>query len=253
MSRYGSARSNASRGPETATVIFPARTTLGLPITGAASRAVPRPAISARTRAEASADTVEQSTSTRGPAPGPDMSPAGPSTADMRSSDEPTVMKTMSLAASSAALAAGLAPSWISGSALPMERLKTARSQPAPRSRRPISTPMRPMPSQPSRCVSSRPAMSPGPSLGATTNSAKQWSQSFAHPRLVPAPLLCQCRVPNLLPKPHQIASKTYRRTAATAGPGSAGGWSPVGPVAGRRACDRDGGARRRGLPPTAS
>src|SRR5207248_11600613 len=43
------------------------------------------------------------------------------------------------------------------------------------------------------------------------------------------------------------IASKTYRRTAAAAGPGSAGGWSPVSPVAGRRACDRDGGARREG------
>jgi len=62
--RYGSATSNASRGPETAAVIFPARTTLGFPITGAASRAVPRSAISARTRAEASVDTVEQSMST---------------------------------------------------------------------------------------------------------------------------------------------------------------------------------------------
>src|SRR5579859_8266390 len=77
-----------------------------------------------RTRAEASADTVEQSTSTRGAAPlAPDISPSRPSTAETRSSDEPTVMNTMSLAASSAAVPTGLAPSRTSGSALAGERL----------------------------------------------------------------------------------------------------------------------------------
>jgi hypothetical protein len=255
MSRYGSARSNASRGPETATVIFPARTTLGFPITGAASRAVPRPAISARTRAEAPADTVEQSTSTRGPAPGPDMRPPAPSTADMRSSDEPTVMNTMSLAASSAALPAGLAPSRISGSALPMERLKTARSQPASRSRRPISMPMRPVPSQPSRCVSSRPAMSPGPSLGAGTDSQLQQSgHNRLHTEIGPraAPLSMPGAQP--VTKPHQNGSGD-RRAAPRGGcpqlrpgcsqqsmAGCAGPACPVGP-----ACPAGAGRSRTG------
>ncbi len=116
--------SNASLGPETAAVILPARTTLGFPITGAARNAVPRPAASARTRAEASGDTVEQSTSTLGTAPsGLDITPPWPSTAAIRSSDVPTVMNTMSVLPSSAADAAGLAPSLTSGSALAGERL----------------------------------------------------------------------------------------------------------------------------------
>src|SRR5579863_9996016 len=124
IARYGSVVANASLGPETAAVIFPARTTLGLPITGAASRAVPRSAISAQTRAEASGDTVEQSTSTLGAAPlAPDIRPFRPSTAEIRSSDDPTVMNTMSLAPSSAAVPTGLAPSRTSGSALADERL----------------------------------------------------------------------------------------------------------------------------------
>src|ERR1700683_4362399 len=124
MVRYGSVMTNASQGPETAAVIFPARTTLGLPITGAASNAVPRSAISARTRAEDSGDTVEQSTSTLGADPSaPDISPCRPSTAEIRSSDDPTVMNTMSLAASFEAVLTGLAPSLTSGSALAGERL----------------------------------------------------------------------------------------------------------------------------------
>ena len=46
----------------------PAATTFGLPLTGAASRAVPRVVATARTAADASADTVEESTSTAGAA-----------------------------------------------------------------------------------------------------------------------------------------------------------------------------------------
>jgi len=48
-----------------------------------------------------------------------------------------------------------------------------------------------------------------------TRSSYGNLSQSFASPTLTAMPILCQCRVPNLLPKPHQIASEKYRRAAA--------------------------------------
>src|SRR6266699_711124 len=180
MFRYGSARSNASRGPETAAVIFPARTTFGLPITGAASRAVPRPASSARTRAEASADTVEQSMSTWGAARG---------------------------------LGAQLYQRFgLADGAIENDEVTAGREQPATHLHAHAAGAQ---PAEPVRVITSSHVARSPPSVPAKTVPAKKiWSQSFAPTRLVPSPYLCQCRLPNLLPKPHQIASWTGHRPA---------------------------------------
>ncbi len=114
--------SNASRGPETAAVILPTSTTFGFPITGAASSAVPRSPSLSLTIAEASADTVEVSTTILGEAL-PEMSPPGPVRAETRSAGVPTAVKTMSQPASSWQEPAALAPSWTSGAALAAVRL----------------------------------------------------------------------------------------------------------------------------------
>jgi hypothetical protein len=114
--------SKAARGPETARVSLPARATPGFPLTGAASSAVPRGVSWSRTCRDASADTVEQSTSTDGAA-GPDIRPPGPSTTEMRSSDEATVANTMSRSPRSAGEETSLAPSFSSGSARARVRL----------------------------------------------------------------------------------------------------------------------------------
>ena len=68
----GLRRLEASRGPETARVIRPAAATRGLPMTGAASRAVPCAASRSRTCCEASTEIVEQSTTIAGAAPAGD-------------------------------------------------------------------------------------------------------------------------------------------------------------------------------------
>src|SRR5580704_13113158 len=74
-------------------------------------------------------------------------------------------------------------------------------------SRRAISTPMRPVPSQPSRRESSCPTMPPDPS--------HLWSQSFA-PETVLAP--CRLSMPNVQPviKPYQngLAAEMCQLTA---------------------------------------
>ena len=100
----------------------PALATLGLPISGAASSALPRAASSWRTCADASAEMVEQSTRIDGIVDA-DASPPGPSTASMRSWDVPTVAKTMSLLASSAAESTTFAPRAARGWALDCVRL----------------------------------------------------------------------------------------------------------------------------------
>ena len=91
-------------------------------MTGAARSAVPRAATCWRICAEASAEMVEQSTRMDGIAVS-DMSPPGPSTAARRSSDVPTVAKTMSQPDRSAAESTTFAPSAVSGCALAFVRL----------------------------------------------------------------------------------------------------------------------------------
>src|SRR5207245_2301561 len=70
--------SYASRGPDTAIVSFPAFATLALPLTGAASSALPRLSACARISLETSIDTVEVSTTTRGTRPPFESRPLGP-------------------------------------------------------------------------------------------------------------------------------------------------------------------------------
>src|SRR5512135_1077773 len=61
MSRSsGVATATAAGGPETAKIRFPDRTTEGLPLTGAQTKAVPREAAAPAARCEAAGDTVEQ-------------------------------------------------------------------------------------------------------------------------------------------------------------------------------------------------
>ena len=62
----GCATSNALRGPDATIVSLPAETTFALPLTGAASICVPSFSASARTFADASSETLEQSTRSLG-------------------------------------------------------------------------------------------------------------------------------------------------------------------------------------------
>src|SRR6478752_715843 len=192
MSRYGSARSNASRGPETATVIFPARTTLGLPITGAASRAVPRPAISARTQAEASAETVEQSTSTRG--------------ADGDEDDVPGRQFR------GAARGLGAQPDQRLGlahGAVEDGEITASLEEPATHLHAHATDAQ---PAEPVRVITS--SHIARPSLGATTDPATvNRSQSFASPTLAPRPILVNAGCPTC----YQSRIRSLRRN--TGGP----------------------------------
>ena len=99
--------------------------------------------------AEASADTVEQSTTIFGEAL-PEMSPSGPVSAEMKSAGVLRAVKTMSHWARSAMDLAALAPSSTSGTALAAVRLYTVTSQPCASRRRTIAAPILPVPSQPS-------------------------------------------------------------------------------------------------------
>src|ERR671920_656274 len=129
-SRYGRAASQASAGPDTTTVSLPASTTEGLPLTGAARRATPRRSVSTLTSADASGETVDESTITGGAASDRDNSPFSPRTTALRSSDPATIVKTMSRSTRSAGLSTTSAPSSPSGSAFALVRLYTATSQP---------------------------------------------------------------------------------------------------------------------------
>src|SRR5690606_35987081 len=79
-------------------------------LTGAASIAVPRRSQAARASAEASSDTLEQSTKSCGER-SPASRPSGPVTTAIRSGDADTVLKTMSRSASARGEAAIFAPS----------------------------------------------------------------------------------------------------------------------------------------------
>ena len=109
-------------------------TTFGLPLTGAASTAVPRSAACARTASDASAETVEESTSTRGATPSADSTPPSSIVTALKSSGPATIVKTTSQSASSEGESAMVAPRSASGSALERVRFHTATSQPARRS-----------------------------------------------------------------------------------------------------------------------
>ena len=96
MDSSGSSSSKVSRGPDTTSDSSPAATTRPLPLTGAARNAVPRAAARARTSADASADTVEQSTRNFGALAG---LPSSRSVTEIRSAESATMVKTTSRSA----------------------------------------------------------------------------------------------------------------------------------------------------------
>ncbi len=110
-------------------------TTLGLPLTGAASTAVPRSAACARTRSDASADTVDESISTSGALASAVSTPPSPIVTSWKSSGPAIIVKTRSRSASAAGESTMVAPSSASGSAFSRVRFQTATSQPARSSR----------------------------------------------------------------------------------------------------------------------
>ncbi len=114
--------SNARRGPDATMVSLPTLTTLPLPLTGEASMSTPRAPALARTSAEASSDTLEQSTMSPGLA-SPVSSPFSPWITDNRSSEVETMLKTMSRSFSSRGVSANLPPNSARGSALLRVRL----------------------------------------------------------------------------------------------------------------------------------
>ena len=124
----------------------PDLTTLGLPLTGAARNSVPRATAAARTCAEVSVETVEQSTTIFGAWSGFDSTPWGPVVTSSRSSLADTMMKTMSRSARSAGWSTTRAPS---ASALAFVRFWTVTSLPAAMRRAAMAAPMRPAPIQP--------------------------------------------------------------------------------------------------------
>ena len=123
----------------------PSATTCGLPLTGAARKPTPAWSAAARTRAEAAADTVEQSTITAGL----DCPPSSPATTSTRSRGPDTVTNTMSQEPRSVIRPAARAPRATSGSVLTAVRFHTVTRSPASIKRPARAAPMRPVPSQP--------------------------------------------------------------------------------------------------------
>ncbi len=137
----------------------PSAITSGLPHTGAARNATSSAVAAARIRAEASSDTVEQSTRMPGLA-SPLSSPPSPSTTSSRSRGPDTITYTTSQSASATMLSATRAPRAASGAVLAGVRFQTMTGRSAPSRRLTIAVPIRPVPSQPilpclppSRCV----------------------------------------------------------------------------------------------------
>jgi hypothetical protein len=79
--------------------------------------------VSALTSAEASGETVDESTITAGAASGRDSNPPSPRTTALKSSGPATIVKTISRSASSAGVSTTVAPSSASGSAFARVRL----------------------------------------------------------------------------------------------------------------------------------
>jgi hypothetical protein len=104
---------------------------LALPLTGAASMAVPRSAAAARTSAEASSETVELSIRILGDLPERVSTPSLPSVTCFRSFDAEIMVKTISQEARSAGRSTTRMPDFVSGSALARVRFQTLTSAPA--------------------------------------------------------------------------------------------------------------------------
>ena len=103
---------------------LPSATTCGLPLSGAARKSTPARAVAARTCAETSAETVEQSTTTDGRRSA-DSSPAFSLTTSSRSSGVDTMTKTTSQAARSTIEPTAVAPRSTSGPVLAAVRFQT--------------------------------------------------------------------------------------------------------------------------------
>ena len=102
---------------------LPAATTLALPDTGAASTPVPRSAAFARTSSDAACEMVVESMSMRGAASSRESTPFGPMTTSLKSSDPPTIVKTMSRSPRAAGESTTVAPTASRASALLRVRL----------------------------------------------------------------------------------------------------------------------------------
>ena len=137
-----------SAGPDTMNEPCPSANTSGLPQTGAARKPTPAAAAAARIRADASSDTVEQSTSTPGRR-SPANRPPSPSVTCSRSAGPVTMVNTSSQPASAAMSGATRAPRAASGAVLASVRFQTVTGRPASISRPAITLPILPVPSQP--------------------------------------------------------------------------------------------------------
>src|SRR5207244_3397177 len=131
--------------------IRPARATLGLPQTGAASNAVPSRSAVARISAETSIDTVDASIRSDGARVPSESRPCGPATTSTKSFESETVVMTMSRSARSTGRLTTCAPSFASDSVLAGVRLYTVTSTPRRSSRVTSAAPIRPVPIQPKR------------------------------------------------------------------------------------------------------
>jgi hypothetical protein len=114
--------------------------------------ATPAAAAAARTFAEVSIDTVEQSTMTAGLREAA-SSPCWPVTTSSTSAGADTMTNTMSHSPRSVIRPATVAPLAAKGSVLALVRFHTVTGSPASISRAAIAAPIRPVPSQPSRVV----------------------------------------------------------------------------------------------------
>ena len=101
---------------------LPAAITLGLPLTGAATNCAPASSTMPRTLADASVETVEESTTILGLS-SPVSRPPGPLMTASRSLSAETMMNTMSRSARSAGVSTTFAPNSVRGSHLALVRL----------------------------------------------------------------------------------------------------------------------------------
>ena len=94
-----------------------------MPLTGAASTAVPRSAAAARTSSDAAWEIVVESITMRGDVPARERTPFEPIATSLKSSEPPTIVNTTSRSARSAGDSTIVAPSSASASALLRVRL----------------------------------------------------------------------------------------------------------------------------------
>ena len=141
-SSRGCTRRTACCSPETTRVSFPARTTFGLPLTGAHTKAVPAPRAATAARSEARTETVEQSTHTLGGVA--DFSgPSAESTSASRASSLASMLN-ITGAVASAPLRRIVAPEVLSDSSRHGDRFHTCTGTSAASRRSTIGSPIRP-------------------------------------------------------------------------------------------------------------